>query len=850
MNRKQRRAAEKQENPVTQKKSPAAPEAFGTAVRLHQAGKLQEAERLYRQVLASDPGHADSLHLLGVIAAQRGRHDLSVDLIKKAIAVNGKNPAYFSNLGLALMKLERVGEAAASYGKSIRLNPADAAAHNNLGVAFRKLGRLDEAAASHRQACILNPNYADAHYNLGIVLRSLGRLDEAVACWRRTVALEPGDAEAHAKLGGARRDQDQLDEAIACFRKVLQLRPNVPENYNLLGATLQERGVTEEAIACFRKALDLKPDFPEAHYNLGNLFKEQVRLDEAVACYRTTIGLLPDFADAYNNLGNALQQLGLGAEAIACYRQAIILKPNYGEAHNNLGNALQERGLFDEAVASYRRAIDLRPDYVEAHSNLGWSLQQMGRWTDAIASYRTALRIEPDVPSAALGHLAHQLRHICEWEEIPRIEDRVMANVRNDIGETQPFTVLSMPSNLADHLRCAKHFAEKFQVPATDRIAHLPGRKNRKIKIGYMSSDFHAHATSFLIAELIERHDRDRFEIWGYSHGIDDDSEIRHRIMSGFDHFIDLRPMSHKDAARRIKSDEIDILIDLNGYAQKPRTMILAFHPAPIQVNYLGYPGTMGVDFIDYIIADPICIPPAHEPFYSEKVVRLPDSYQPNDTLRRISPDTPSRTECGLPEHGFVFCCFNNSYKITPELFGIWMRLLRAVPGSVLWILAYNAETRANLLKEAEARGVPASRLIFAPFLPLPDHLARHRLADLFLDTLPYNAHTTASDALWAGLPVLTCIGEAFAGRVAASLLNAVGARELICSTLAEYESKALALATDPKELSKLRDKIRRNKDTAPLFDIERFTRNMESAYLRMWDIHCAGQNPRPFDVG
>jgi predicted O-linked N-acetylglucosamine transferase (SPINDLY family) len=412
-----------------------------------------------------------------------------------------------------------------------------------------------------------------------------------------------------------------------------------------------------------------------------------------------------------------------------------------------------------------------------------------------------------------------------------------------------PFTFIRLSDDAALHRSCASNFiADKTGGP---RPALWDGRRwsHERLRVAYLSADFHNHATAFLIAELIERHVRDRFEVHGISFGRDDGSDARRRLLQAFDRFHDVRANTDRDVARLLQELEIDIAVDLKGYTQESRPEILSHRPAPVQVSYLGYPGTMGADFIDYIIADPIVLPLDRQPFYAEKIVQLPDCYQVNDCQRAIAETTLTRREAGLPDAGFVYCCFNNNYKITAPMFDIWMRLLQAVPASVLWLFRDNAGAEDNLRREAQARAIDPARLVFAGRLKLDEHLARHRLADLFLDTLPYNAHTTASDALWTGLPVLTCQGQAFAARVASSLLNAVGLPELVTTNLADYEALARSLAQDAARLGAIRAKLADNRDTHALFDTDRFRRNLEAAYLRMWDTWQRGEPPQSFAV-
>ncbi len=781
MNRQQRRSQQKRDGaPAPQGRMAAVPPLFAEAFGHHQAGRLDEAKRIYQRILAMDPRHADSLHMMGLIAWRTGAFDAAIDLIGKAIAQNGTVAWYHSNLSLAL----------------------------------QEQGRWDEVLAACRKALALKPDLAEAHSNLGNALRELGRPEQAEASCREALALNPGLVEAHSNLGDALMEQGRLDEAIACYHAALALRPNAAKVYSNLGNTLKEKGVLDEAVAAYHKAIALNPGYAIAYSNLSVALRELGRMADAAAAAQQAIQHRPDFADGYSNMGLALVELGRLEDGVAAYRQALRLRPGVAETHANLAFALMELGRLDEAVGFYHKALDLKPDY-----------------------------------AAALGCLVQQRRILCDWADIGEDVERVLEMVRRGRPGPSPFWLLSLPSTAAEQLACARLWGERYRTGGLALTGPACIRPRQRIRVGYLSADFRQHAVAYLLAELIERHDRDRFEVVGYSIGADDGGPMRQRLIAGFDRFVDLCPLSHRAAAERIAGDEIDILVDLQGYTKLTRTPILAYRPAPVQVNYLGYPGTMGVDFIDYIIADPVCIPAGHEAFYSEKVVRLPGCYQPNDTKRAIAEAVPSRAEHGLPDDGFVFCCFNASHKFTPEFHGIWMRLLTRVPGSVLWLLSPSDLVAKNLRREASACGIDPARLIFAPRRSLGEHLARHRLADLFLDTLPYNAHTTASDALWAGLPVLTAIGETFAGRVAASLLTAIGLPELIAPSVADYEEMAFTLATDRARLAELRAKLGHNRLTTPLFDIAGYTRHIEAAYRRMWDIACAGGGVAAFDI-
>ena len=582
------------------------------------------------------------------------------------------------------------------------------------------------------------------------------------------------------------------------------------------------------------------------HIDRGNILFGQGRLEDAEVSYRRALRLKPDYALAHNNLANILWDQGRLEDSEASCRRAIQLKPDFSQAHNNLGNILRHRGKLEESGASYCRALVLNPDYPTAHANLGGVLRDQGRWEDSVASFRRAIGLEP-THARAFSLLADSQRQICDWTDFAETACELTSRVRKAQSIVYPFSFLSFSEEPEDQLLCARQYIEHLVGSRLDPAPRPTIRSGGRIRLGYVSADFKNHAMANQMAELFELHDRKRFEVFALSLGPDDQSPIRRRLLQAFDHFIDVRNMSDAEAAAQIRELGIDIAIDLNGYTKGSRPKILAHRPAPIQVSYLGYPGTMGADFIDYIIVDQFIVPPDQQHFYTEKLVYLPDSYQVNDTKRAIAESPPSRASCGLPESGFVFCCFNQNYKITPAVFDVWMRLLRSVPGSTLWLVGDNETAKKNLRREALRRDIEPWRLVFAPVLALPDHLARHAHADLFLDTLPYNAHATASGALWAGLPVLTCAGHAFPGRVAASLLHAIGLPELVTNSLEDYEALALRLASDPALLGRIRTKL--NRDTTPLFDTNRFRLNIEAAYTEMWRSWESGQLPRTFTV-
>ncbi len=648
--------------------------------------------------------------------------------------------------------------------------------------------------------------------------------------------------------------QGELPQAEAIYRQIIAADPFLDVVHSNLGAALQASGQVHEAVACWQEAVRLNPANVDGHYNLGLAYQDQKRLDQAMACYHQALHFQPRHADAYNNLGNALIALGRMTDGIACYQQALLIDPRHAQAHNNLGLACYGLGQLAEAAGYYRQALCVNPNYGNAHDNLGTALFEQGLLDAAHLCFQKAVDLKPD-DSACLLRLVHLRQHLFLSQGQAELAQKVIEAVeKKDVSDAKlppfSFMVLPTPTTAEQQFRCAGAEAEKLAYFQAHTPLWRPREsKKQRITLGYLSADFHEHATAFLIAELFETHDRARFEVFGYSYGPDDGSPMRRRLTQAFDRFVDVKDMSYFEAARRIAVDDVDILVDLKGYTKGARTHILALRPAPIQVNYLGYPGTMGANFMDYIFVDDYVVPPDQQPFFAEKLVHLPGCYQINDSKRAISPKTPTRAECGLPETGFVFCDFNNTYKITPRMFGIWLDLLKAVPQSVLWLLEGNSYAAANLKRVAEAHGVSAARLVFAPRVDMAEHLARHCLADLFIDTFPVCAHTTASDALWAGCLLLTLAGDTFVARVAGSLLRTIGLPELVTTSFEEYRAMALRLAQDPRQLGEMRTRLAACRTASPLFDAIYFTRNLEKAYTRMWSFHAAGQIPQAFAV-
>jgi len=640
-----------------------------------------------------------------------------------------------------------------------------------------------------------------------------------------------------------------LAEAERSFKKLLRKTPSHPVVLGVLGAVLTGLQKYGEAEQHLQAALKLNPNAHAALYNHGLALKALGRPDEALARFTQALAISPNDAETWNNRGTVHNDLKNYQAAIADFDNATAQQPNYALAHHNKGNALFGLTRYDDALAAYRQALALKPDLTDSWTGAGLSLHKLKRHNESARAYETARQINPAYPFLK-GILLHQRMMACDWRDTGKLIAEIEGDIVAGKLSAEPFGWQGVATSDRSLQRCAELYsAAKF--PAASRGAPLARPDNSgKIRIGYLSGELRAQATSFLLVGVLEQHDTSRFEITAFDNGWDDGSDTRKRIDAAVHRMVGIRNLSDVQAAGAIRDSGIDILVNLNGYFGDDRTSVFAQRAAPVQVNYLGFPGTLGAAYMDYIVADATVIPDQQRPFFTEKVVHLPDSYQANDRARAISDRSFTRDELGLPPDGFVFCCFNNNYKITPQTFDGWMRILARVPGSVLWLIEDNAIVSANLRKEASARGVDPQRLVFAARMVPEEHLARHRCADLFLDTLPYNAHTTASDALWAGLPLLTCMGETFAGRVAASLLRAIGLPELMTSSQDGYERLAVALATQPYRLKALRQKLEDHRLTTPLFDTARFTRHLEQAYGAMHARRKAGQKPEHIVIG
>ena len=634
----------------------------------------------------------------------------------------------------------------------------------------------------------------------------------------------------------------QLDLAEIQYKKLLKYLPKNTSLLTMLGTIALQRGRLDDAVRIIGESLQIDPNQINALNNRGNALRDLKRLDEALASYDRAITLKPDFAEAHSNRGNALRDLKRLDEALASYDRAIALKPDFADAYSNRGFILNEHKRLDEALASLDHAHAINPHNAEAHANHGVSLKFLKRLDEALVSFERANSLNPDM-DFLLGEMSYTKRSLFIWNNYQNYLNELINKINNGKKVSHPFQMLSLIDDSLVHRKTSEIYVNE-KHPKNNIFPKI-SRYNRheRIRIGYFSADFRDHPVSYLTAELYENHDRNKFEIYAFSYGSGTEHEMHFRIQGAVDHFHDVRAMSDKEVVILARSVELDIAVDLGGFTRDSRTGIFAMSAAPIQISYIGYLGTMGANYYDYLLADQTIIPENNKEYYSEKIVYLP-SYQVNDSKKNIPEAIFTRQDIGLPEEGFIYCCFNKTYKITPTTFDGWVKILKQVDDSVLLLFADSKTTKINLTREIIHRGIDPNRLIFGKRLPMTEYLARYRIADLFLDTLPYNGGTTASDALRMGLPVLTCMGNSFASRISASLLNAVNLPELITTTQEQYESLAIQLALHPEKLKIIKDKLINNLPTAPLYDSALFTRHLESAYLTMYDRYQHGLDP------
>jgi len=747
---------------------------------------------------------------------------------------------------LRLRRAGKFAEAAQLYSELLRSDPRHFEALHALGILHYQSGQLEEAERLIGEAVVVNPRACDALYNRGSLLLKLNRVDEAVQCFDRAIALKPDYVEALGNRGSALLRLGRAPEALADAEKVTAMRPGLTQAWANHAGALLALNRPADALSSYDRALALRPDHAQVWKDRAASLLALDRHADALASLDKAVELEPKNPESLFKRADLLLWLKRHSEAVLAYEAFLALEPGHAEAWNLRGVALVELQRHAEALVSFDRAIALDPGHSDAWNNRANVLFELKRFEEAARAYERVLQLAPELPYVE-GFLIQCRMRVCNWRSLEDDRRTLYAGLAAGKPIIDPQGNLAISRSPEDQLQCARIFmADETAGPPLwrgERYSH------ERIRVAYLTADFRPHPVAFLVAGVFEHHDKSRFETIGISFGPGTESEIHARIAAGFEHFFDVRSSGDGEVAALLKRMEVDIAVDLMAFTEGCRPAILAQRPAPVQVNFLGFPGTMGAAHMDYILADRILIPEDQQRYYAEAVVYLPDTYQANDSKRRVAEQTPTRAAAGLPDSGFVFCCFNNNYKIMPEMFDIWMRLLREVEGSVLWLLQDNATAAANLRREAQARGIAPERLVFAARTTPAEHLARQRLGDLFLDTSPYTAHTTCSDALWVGLPVVTYLGPTFASRVAASLLHAVGLPELVTARPDEYEALALHMARDADALGAVKAKLARNRYTHALFDTARFTRSLEKAFTRMAEQHQSALPPRSFAV-
>ena len=717
----------------------------------------------------------------------------------------------------------------------------------NEGLALHKCGELAQAKKIYEEILREQPGYFDAIHMLGVIALQTKELELAAILIDQAIEINSSNEAAFNHKGVILNKQNRPIDAVKYYSKAIDINPEFSDAYSNRGNAFNELKQHQKAVEDYDEAIKRKPEFAEAYNNRGVALNNLKQHQAAIESYNKAIALNPDSAETYSNRGVAQHCLHQNQLAIDSFKKAIALNPKFAKVYSNMGNVLQDLKQHKDAIECYKTAIELAPNYAECYNNRGVALSALKQQQAAIEDYNKALELKPDYEYLQ-GTRIHARMHICDWHEHEIQTAELLAKLVENKKVVPSFPVLSLTDAISLQRRAAEIWVNN-KYPAKPKFENFPKkRKKGKIRLGYFSADFKEHAVPLLTAELFETHDRKNFEIYAFSFSQEAKDEMRHRLEKSFDRFMDVKNCSNEDIVKLSREIGIDIAIDLGGLTNDSRPDIFAMRAAPIQVNYIGYPGTMGASYIDYIIADAQVVPEKTRQHYTEKVVYLP-CFQVNDSQRRVSEKQYARQEFGLPENGFVFCCFSSNYKINPKLFDSWIKILKQVNDSVLFLYSDSQEVSINLQQQAKQRGLDPGRLVFGKRMPLAEHLARYRCADLFLDTHPFNGGATVSDALWAGLPVLTFTGEAFASRMASSLLKAIDLPELITSDQDHYESLAIEMATKPEKLQFIKEKLLRNRRTTPLFDTNFFTKHIEAAYVQMLQRYEAGLPPDHIDV-
>ena len=826
------------------KKHPKEPILFNILGACHaKLGNFSKAIENYESAIALDKNYAKAHYNLAGTLHDAGQFDDAIEAYKKAIDIEPENKDALNNLGNTLRDLQRPQEAIEFFKRAIAINSNYLESLYGLALSNQDLGLLDEAIKNYEKVLILKPNFYELHNNIAIIFRNLDRTDSAIYHLNEAISINPSFTEAHHNLGSVYKEQGEFSKAYECFESALNIDPSYFEAYRSLGNLQMDMGELDSSINSYNKALEFKPDYIEVLNNLGSVYKDISDFDASLETFEKALDINPNYLEVLNNYGLTLIELGRYVEAIETYERAIDINPNYSYSYNNLGIALNRIHKYEQAENCFIQAIKIDPNYFDANLNYGNLLFRSDRFEEAIHYYELSLKIRPNETLYIFGDIFHAKMQICNWADWSKNLRLLKNKIANDKKVIGPFALTALIDDPM-LIRTATEMYIEDKYPKSNLLPNLKNHpKHKKIRIGYFSADFREHPVSALTVELYEMHCREKFEVYGFSFGPDTNDPLNLRIKNGVDYFYDIRSMHHTDAANLARSCELDIAVDLGGFTQDARTEIFAHSVAPIQLSYIGYLGTMGAEYYDYLIADLIIIPEESQKNYTEKIVYLP-TYQVNDSSQYDSVSNLARKDYGLPEEGFIFCCFNKTYKYNPKCFDSWARILKKVKNSVLLIYANEELAKANLKNEIYQRGIDPSRLIFGKRLSKPEYLGRYKLADLFLDTNPYNAGTTSSDALRMGLPVLTYLGNSFSSRMGSSLLNALNMPELVASSENEYEALAIELANNPKKLKTIKEKLLINLSKGDLYNSKQFTKNIESAYTLMHNRYHQGIDP------
>ncbi|PON95534.1 N-terminal acetyltransferase A, auxiliary subunit [Trema orientale] len=832
-------------------------------------GNIDVAIRYYLIAIELRPNFADAWSNLASAYMRKGRFNEAAQCCRQALALNPRLVDAHSNLGNLMKAQGLVQEAYNCYVEALRIQPNFAIAWSNLAGLFMEAGDLTRALQYYKEAVKLKPTFSDAYLNLGNVYKALGMHQEAIVCFQRALQVRPDFAMAYGNLASIYYEQGNLEMAILNYKRAIAFDSGFLEAFNNLGNALKDAGKAEEAVQCYRQCLALQPSHPQALTNLGNIYMEWNMMGAAASCYKATLSVTTGLSAPFNNLAIIYKQQGNYADAVSCYNEVLRIDPLAADALVNRGNTYKEIGRVSEAIQDYVRAINIRPSMAEAHANLASAYKDSGLVEAAIKSYKQALFLRPDFPEATCN-LLHTLQCVCDWEDrenkFIEVEGILRRQIKmSPIPSVQPFHAIAYPIDPMLALEISRKYAAHCSVVASRYLlssfnypAALPIKSeggSGRLRVGYVSSDFGNHPLSHLMGSVFGMHDRENVEVFCYALSANDGSEWRLRIQSEAEHFIDVSSMSSDMIARMINGDKIQILVNLNGYTKGARNEIFAMQPAPIQISYMGFPGTTGADYIHYLVTDEFVSPSRFAHIYSEKIVHLPHCYFVNDYKQKncdvLDPNCQvKRSNYGLPEEKFIFACFNQLYKMDPDIFNTWCNILKRVPNSALWLLRFPAAGEMRLRNYAAQRGVQPDQIIFTDVAMKGEHIRRSALADLFLDTPLCNAHTTGTDILWAGLPMVTLPLEKMATRVAGSLCLATGVgEEMIVNSLKEYEERAVSLALNRPKLQDLTNRLKAARLTCPLFDTARWVRNLERAYFKMWNLYCSGQHPKPFKV-